>query len=173
MKVDRIQNQQSFGAFKVKDLGATYLAVDFIENPKIEKLFMKKIVAPLEKAGKDVIFDGKRVLFKNENNITTTIIDSTPKHYTTMPLAGPLAYSRSVYRPLDRSKMKYTNDFENLDTCIYYPDIEAAKNIVLNMSAERSGKAIEAYEEAAKNFKIPDTGDNFADKTEKLQELFG
>ena len=62
MKVNRIQNQQSFGAFKVKDLGATYLAIDFIENPKIENLFMKKIVAPLEKAGKDVIFDGKRVL---------------------------------------------------------------------------------------------------------------
>ena len=43
MKVNRIQNQQSFGAFKVKDLGATYLAIDFIENPKIENLFMKKL----------------------------------------------------------------------------------------------------------------------------------
>ena len=92
----------------------------------------------------------------------------------TRAVEGPLINSKSIFRPFDKSKIKYTTDFKNVDSEInYYPDIEAAKNIALSVSAQRSGKAIEAYEEAAKNFKIPDTGDNFADKTEKLQELFG
>ena len=174
MKVGKIQNQQSFGSFKLIGNGANCLAADFIKNPKTEKLFMSKIAAPLEKAGRDVFYDGTTTFVKNDENVMSYIARSIPEEYVTVPTEGPLTSSRSVYRPMDKSKMKYTRDFLNVDNEInFYPDIEAAKNIALNISAQRSGQAIEAYEKVAADFKIPETGNTFSEKVQKLQELFG
>lgn len=92
----------------------------------------------------------------------------------TRAVEGSLINSKPIFRPFDKSKIKYTTDFKNVDSEInYYPDIKAAKNIALNVSAQRSGKAIETYEEAAKNFKILETGNTFAEKIEVLTKLFG
>ncbi len=175
MKVNSIQNnQQSFGSLKLIENGANCLAADFLNNPRTENLFMRKIVAPLEKAGRDVFYDGQRTFVKNEHDVMSYVVRSIPKDYVTMPMEGYFAYSRMPYRPMDKSKMLYTNDFMNVDNSInFYPDIEAAKNIALNLSAQRSGKAVEAYTEAAKDFKIPDTGNTFEDKVQRLKELFG
>ena len=135
---------------------------------------MQKIVAPLEKAGKDVFYDGSRALVENETNTLSAVVSSYPGGYVTRAVEGPLINSKSVFRPFGKSKIKYTNDFKNVDSEInFYPDIEAAKNIALSLSAQRSGKAIETYEEAAKNFKIHETGNTFAEKIEVLTKLFG
>ena len=44
MRVNSVQNSQNFGmAFRVRDNGAWKLAIDFVNNPKLEEKFMNKI----------------------------------------------------------------------------------------------------------------------------------
>ena len=175
MRVNSVQNSQNFGmAFRVRDNGAWKLAIDFVNNPKLEEKFMNKIVAPLEKAEVDVVYDGSSVYYKhNANDYYSSIVQVGYDKYVTVPLGGPLRYSRNVYRPMNNSKLKYTKDFyETSGTNTFFPSIEAAKNIALNLSAERSGKALEAYENV-QNYKVPDTGKTLQEKIKKLSELFG
>ncbi len=175
MKVNNVQNRQNFGmAFRLREGGPYKLAAEFVNNPKLEEKFMRKIVAPLEKADADVIYNGYSVYYKHKaDDNYSKIIYSYAREYVTMPVRGPLAYSRNVYRPKDGSKLRYTNDFDDVSgSNVSFSQIEAAKNIALNLSAERSGKALEAYE-AAKNYKSPDTGKTLDKKEKRLKELFG
>ena len=175
MRVNSVQNSQNFGmAFKLKDAGAWKLATNFLNNPKLKEKFMNKIVAPLEKSDSDVIYNGYAAYYKhNADDYYSSIIQAGADKYVTASNGGAVPYSRNVYRPQDSSKMRYTRDFYDISaTNTYFYSIEAAKNIALNLSAERAGKAVEAYD-AAKNYKAPETGKTLEEKMQKLNELFG
>ena len=92
MRVNSVQNSQNFGmAFRVRDNGAWKLAIDFVNNPKLEEKFMNKIVAPLEKAEVDVVYDGSSVYYKhNANDYYSSIVQVGYDKYVTVPLGGPL-----------------------------------------------------------------------------------
>ena len=64
MRVTNV-NSQSFTGFKLKADGARVLAEKFVNNPDYEKVFMRRIAAPLKNLKTDVIFDGKDVFGKS------------------------------------------------------------------------------------------------------------
>ena len=169
MQVHRIANQQSFGmAFKVTKTGASKLANDFVNSPHLEAEFMKKIVAPLDKAEASVVYNGYSAVYKhNADEYYSSIVHSSPSEIVTMPLGGPLAYSRTGYRPKDGSTFKLTNDFRNSE----YSNIEAAKNMALNIVAERSGKSLDTY--IPKDYKAPNLGKTFEEKVSNIMKFFG
>lgn len=174
MKVNGIGNPQNFGmAFRVNRMGAYRLAQDFVDNPKLEEKFMNKIVAPLEKADADVVYNGYAAMFKhNADDYYSGIVLASDREAVVVPYQGPLAYSRNVYRPHDNLKFQYTNDFfDKSATETAFADIEAAKSIALNISAERSGKSINEY--TTKDYKAPDLGKTLEEKMQNLYKLFG
>ena len=171
MQVHSIANQQNFGmAFKVNKKGAYKLANDFVNSPQLETKFMEKIVAPLNKAEADVMYNGYSTMFKhNADEYYSTVVHSSPSEIVTMPLGGVSAYSRNVYRPQDGSKLNYTHDFSGLDYA--FAEIEAAKNIALNLAAERSGKSLDTY--IPKDYKAPNLGKTFEEKVSNIMKFFG
>ena len=175
MRINNVQNGQNFGmAFKVNSDGAWKLAQDFVNSPKLEAKFMKKIVGPLQKADADVVYNGYSALYKHmSDDYYSSIVGVGTREYTVLPTGGPLVGSRNVYRPEDGSKLNYTNDFEEFSNTISdIKNIEAAKNIALNLSAERAGKNLDIYD-ADLSYNPPSLGKTINEKIESLMKLFG
>lgn len=175
MKVSNVQSGQNFGmAFKVNRNGAWRLAYAFVDDPKFETQFMKKIVGPLEKADANVGYNGYSAYFKHvSDDYYSSIVNPYLEDYVIMPMGGSSVWTRNVYRPQDRSKLKYTKDFEEFPNALSEIEhIEAAKNIALNLSAERAGTNLDIYD-IDSNYTPPTLGKTVKEKMESLMKLFG
>ena len=171
MQVHSIANQQHFGmAFKVNKVGAYNLACDFVNNPQLEAKFMEKIVAPLEKADADVVYNGYSAMFRhNADGYYSTVVQSSPNEFVTIPLGGSSAFSRTGFTLQNAMKDKFTHDFADL--AYPYHSIETAKNLALELSAERSGKNFDTF--VPKDYKAPNLGTTFEEKVSNLMKFFG
>lgn len=79
MDITSVQNNQSFGmAFRLQGNGAKKIATSIVESkePKaIEDFFVRQIADPIQKLKSEVIYDGEKVLVKNEELKKGSVIE--------------------------------------------------------------------------------------------------
>lgn len=182
MDITPVQNNQSFGmAFRLQGNGAKKIASSIVESKvpqATEDFFVKQIAEPIQKLKSEVIYDGEKVLVKNEELKKGSVIEVLDDNHSGFKPFSPqearfrefgfhvnVDGERRVYKILyPEQNRSLSNSLALLsgDDC----KLVCAREIAKDLDAQLAKKTYEAEAARVKAETIQNTAN-------KLQELFG